>query len=275
MNNALPAARTTPISRFGWLLADAWTIARRDLQHWRQQPGAVIVNWFFPIMIALMFGLLFGGAIAMPDGASYFEFLMPGMFAMTMFFGLEATMIAVNTDAAKGITDRFRAMPMNAAAVLLGRCVADMISSAIGLLILMVAGVLLGWRWHGPLTAALAAVGLLLLLRFAILWIGIFLGLSAKGPESVASVQILIWPVSFLSNVFVDTVTMPALLGTIAQWNPLSSTATAIRQLFVNPGWRGQAWIIDNAQLMAVVWPLILIAIFLPLSVRGYRKLGR
>jgi ABC-2 type transport system permease protein len=265
----------SPASRFGWALADAWTITRRDLQHWRLQPAPVIIGWVFPIMIVLMFGALFGGAINVPQGGSYFDFLMPGMFTVTMLFGLETTIVAVTTDAGKGVTDRFRSMPMSSAAVVLGRCIADMLNSMVGLAIMLIAGVLLGWRWHGSLGAALMAVGLLLLLRFALLWVGIYLGLKAKGPESVTSVQILVWPVSFLSNVFVDPSTMPVWLGTIAQWNPLSATTSAIRQLFMNPGWQGGTWIADNAVLMAIVWPLLCIAIFLPLSVRQYRRLNR
>jgi ABC-2 type transport system permease protein len=274
MNQTL-STTDSPLARFGWTLADAWTITRRDLQHWRLQPGPVILGWFFPIMIVLMFGALFGGAITVPAGGSYFDFLMPGMFTMTMLFGLETTMMAVTTDAARGVTDRFRSMPMSASAVVLGRCLADMLNSVVGLAIMIAAGVLLGWRWHGSLGAALAGVGLLLLLRFALLWIGIYIGLIAKGPEAVASVQILVWPVSFLSNIFVDPSTMPAWLGLIADWNPLSVTASAVRQLFMNPGSQGGSWIAEHALLLAVVWPLLLIAIFLPLSARKYRKLSR
>ncbi|WP_371779607.1 ABC transporter permease [Streptosporangium subroseum] len=264
----------SPLSRFGWTLADAWTITLRDLNHWVLRPGTVIVGWVFPVMIVLMFGGLFGGAIGVPGGGGYFEFLMPGMFAMTMLFGLETTMMAVTTDAARGVTDRFRSMPMSASAVVLGRCVADMLNSAVGLAIMIGTGLLLGWRWEGGSAAAPAAVGLLLLLRFALLWVGIFVGLIAGGPEVVTSVQILVWPVGFLSSVFVDPATMPGWLGAIAQWNPLSTTATAARQLFGNPGWGGESWIAQNATLMAVVWPLLLIAIFLPLSARGFRRLG-
>ena len=275
MNQTLPAVPShSPAAQFGRALADAWIITRRDLQHWRMQPGPVILGWVFPIMIVLMFGLLFGGAIRVPDGGSYFEFLMPGMFTMTMLFGLETTMIAVTTDAARGITDRFRSMPVLASAVVLGRCIADMLNSLVGLLIMILTGLLLGWRWHGSLGAALAAVGLLLLLRFALLWVGIYLGLNAKSPESVASVQILVWPVSFLSNVFVDPATMPAWLGMVAQWNPLSATASAVRALFMNPGWQGSAWIAQNAPLLALLWPLLITAIFLPLSVRKFRRLS-
>jgi ABC-2 type transport system permease protein len=259
----------------GWALADAWTITRRDLQHWRLQPGPVIVGWAFPVMVVLMFGLLFGGAIITPEGGDYFEFLMPGMFAMTILFGLENTMIAVTTDAAKGVTDRFRSLPVSASAVVLGRCIADMLNSVVGLAIMIGVGLLLGWRWHAGLANALAAIGLLLLLRFALLWVGIFLGLIAKGPESVASVQILVWPFSFLSNVFVDPATMPAWLAVLARWNPLSATASASRQLFMNPGWQDSSWVSENALLLAILWPALLIALFLPLSVRKYRRLSR
>jgi ABC-2 type transport system permease protein len=266
---------SSPIARFGWAFADAWTITRRDLTHWRLRPGAVIVGWVFPLMIVLMFGLLFGGAIRVPNGGSYFEFLMPGMFATTMLFGLETTMIAVTTDASKGVTDRFRSLPMSTSAVVLGRCIADILNSIVGLALLIGAGLLLGWRWHAGLDAALAAVGLLLLLRFALLWVGIFFGLRARGPESAASVQILVWPISFLSNVFVNPSTMPSWLGAIAQWNPLSATTSAIRQLFLNPGWQAGSWTSEHAVLMALVWPMLLVAIFLPLSVRTYRRLNR
>lgn len=261
------------LSRSGWLFADAWTLAWRNLNHWRYQPAAVIIGWVFPVMIVLLFGLFFGGAISVPDDGSYFEFLMPGMFAVTMLYGLETTMIAVTTDASKGVTDRFRSLPMSASAVVLGRCIADMLHSVVGLAIMIGTGFLLGWRWHGGLDAALAAFALLLLLRFALLWVGIFMGLIARGPEAVASVQILVWPVSFLSNVFVDPSTMPFWLGAIVQWNPLTATATAARTLFMNPGLQDGSWIAEYAVLMAIIWPLVLIALFLPLSAYTYRRL--
>ena len=263
-----------PLARLGWALADVWTITGRDLRHWQLQPGPLILGWLFPVMIVLMFGGLFGGAIRVPGGADYFGFLMPGMFAMTMLFGLEATMIGVTTDAAKGVTERFRSLPISAAAVVLGRCVADMLNAAVGLAVMLAAGLLLGWRWHAGLPAALGAVGLLLLLRFGLLWVGIFLGLIAKGPEFVVAVQILIWPLGFLSSVFVDPASMPAWLGAIARANPLSATAAAARLLFGNPGAESATWLPQHAVLLATLWPLVLVALFLPLSARAFRRLG-
>src|SRR5579859_4311811 len=97
---------SSPLVRLSWTIADTWTITRRDLYHWRLQPGPVIVGWVFPVMIVLMFGLFFGGAIRVPDNGGYFSVLLPGMFATTMLFGLETTMITVTTDASKGVTDR-------------------------------------------------------------------------------------------------------------------------------------------------------------------------
>jgi ABC transporter DrrB family efflux protein len=262
--------------RLKWAVSDGWTITRRDLLHWAREPGPVIIGLLFPVLMFVMFGYLFGGAMAVPGGGdTYREFMLPGMFAMTMAFGLEATMIAVSTDAAKGVTDRFRSMPMAPSAVVVGRASADMISSALGLTVIMGCGLVAGWRAHHGVGAALGAVGLLLLLRFALLWLGIYLGLVIKGPESVMMVQILVWPVSFLANTFVAPGTMPGWLGTIAEWNPLSSTAAAARELFGNPTWGGDSWVAQHATLMALVWPIVLIAIFFPLSVRRFQRLSR
>lgn len=257
----------------GSALGDAWLITRRQFWHWRAQPGAFLVGLFFPVLVTFMFGALFGGAIAGPGG-DYYSFLMPGIFTMAMLFGLESTMTAVNADAAKGVTDRFRSLPIHPAAVVLGRCLADMINSVLGLALLVVTGLLLGWSWSNGLPAALTAFALLMLLRFALLWVGIFIGLTATGPETVAAVQILVWPISMLSNLFVDPATMPGWLGAIASWNPLSATASATRELFGNPGWNEGTWLADNALLLAVAWPAVITAVFAPLAIRAYRRLG-
>lgn len=255
------------------MLGDAWTVTRRQFWHWRAQPGGFVVGLLFPVLVTLMFGALFGGAIAGPSG-DYYAFLMPGIFVMAMLFGLEITMTGVNTDAARGVTDRFRSLPIHPAAVVLGRCLADMIYTVLGLIVLMAAGLALGWRWQDGIVGALTAVALLLLLRFALLWVGIFFGLVAPGPETLAAVQILVWPISMLSNIFVDPATMPGWLGALASWNPLSATATATRELFGNPTWAAATWVNEQALLLAVAWPVLITAVFAPLAVRAYRRLG-
>ncbi|GAA0619141.1 ABC transporter permease [Kutzneria viridogrisea] len=263
------------MNRLRWAVADGWTVTQRDLLHWVRQPAPVVVGLLMPIMMVLMFGFLFGGAISVPGGGDYREFLLPGMFAMTVAFGVEGTMLAVTTDASRGITDRFRSMPMAPSAVVVGRSGADMLNSVLALLVMVACGLLVGWRWHGSAGAALTAFVLLLLLRFALLWVGIYLGLVFANPGAVMAVQILVWPIGFLSNVFVAPETMPGWLGTIASWNPLSSTVTATRELFGNPGWGGGSWIAQHAMLMAVLWPLVILAVFFPLSVRAFRRMSR
>ncbi|MGH2353364.1 MAG: ABC transporter permease [Chloroflexota bacterium] len=275
MTITAPAMPRTALDRLRWALVDTWTITQRDLWHWLRQPAPVLVGLLFPVMLVLMFGYLFGGGMSVPGGGSYREFLMPGMFALTMLFGIEATMVAVTTDAARGVTDRFRSMPMAASAVVAGRSAADMLNSTLGLVVLIACGLAVGWRWHNGLGPALVAVGLLLLLRFAMLWVGIYLGLSIKSPEATMAVQILVWPLGFFANTFAAPATMPGWLGTIVEWNPLSATVSATRELFGNPGRGGDSWIAQHALLMAIAWPLLLVAIFFPLSVQCYRRLSR
>lgn len=267
-------ARTPTRNRAATVLRDTWTITRRDLEHWVAQPAPIVISLLFPVMTVLMFGYLFGGALSVPGGGSYREFLLPGMFTLTMVFGIEMTMVAVVTDAQRGITDRFRSLPMASSAVLLGRSGADMLNAVAGLAVMIGCGLAVGWRAREGLTPALAAIGLLLLLRFALIWVGVYLGLVIKGPEAVTGAQILVWPLGFLSNAFVAPSTMPGWLGAIGEWNPLSATVSATRALFGNPGLTGGSWAAEHALALAVAWPVLLIAVFLPLSVRRFRQLS-
>jgi ABC-type multidrug transport system permease subunit len=272
---SVPDAPDTPLAHLRWTLADTWTLTLRGINHWIRQPFMVLAGWAFMIMLVAMYGLLFGGAMRVPGGGNYMEFLLPGMFVMTMAFGIGETMSAVATDAERGVTDRFRSMPMAASAVVVGRCAADLLNSALALVVLIACGLAVGWRAHGGAAEFALAVGLLLLLRFALLWLGIYLGLLAGRPELVMAVQILVWPIGFLSNVFAAPGTMPGWLGTIAEWNPLSATAAATRALFGNPGWGDGSWPAEHALALAIGWPILITAVFFPLSVRRYQRLSR
>ncbi|WP_431042984.1 ABC transporter permease [Streptomyces sp. P1-3] len=263
-------------SRLRWAAVDAWTMTRRGLAHWARQPVQLIVGLLFPVMMLLMFGYLLGGGMTVPGGGDYQDFLVPGMLALTMAFGLEATMVALTRDLDRGVVDRFRSMPMAPSAVLVGRSVLDMLQSALSLLVMVGAGLLMGWRWHGGPADAVSAIGLLLLLRFAMLWLGIYLGLVAGSPELVQAVQILVWPIGFLSSAFTSPQEMPGWLGAVAEWNPMSATAAATRELFGNPpGWDGGSWAARHAELLAVCWPIVLLGVFFPLAVRRFRRLDR
>ena len=248
----------------------------RELAHWARQPWTPVFNLLFTIMLLLMFAFIFGGSIQLPGGGDYIPFLLPGMMALAMMFGVESTTLAMSTDARRGITDRFRSLPIGDAAVSLGRVGADLISSAVELLILVAGGLLLGWRITGSVPAAALAVALLLWLRFAVLWIGVFLALTiGRNEGATMMVQVLVWPVGFLSNVFVSPEFMPSWLGTVAAWNPVSATATAARELFGNPTGVTAGWLAEHAVPAAVIWPAVLVAVFLPLSARAYRRLQK
>jgi ABC-type multidrug transport system permease subunit len=228
-----------------------------------------------PIMFVVLFAYVLGSAMVVPGGGSYQAFVMPGMFVQTMAFGIGETLASVQADSSKGVTDRFRSMPMAPSAFVVGRCIANMIYSAVSLVIIVLAGFAVGWRWEGSFADALAAFGLLLLLRMAFLWVGIWLGLKAKGPEMANSIYGLLYPVTMLSNAFVATALLPVWLGVIAEWNPLSSTVTATRELFGNPTGEPTGWVGDHALELSIIWPLIITAVTLPLAVRAYQKLSR
>jgi ABC-type multidrug transport system permease subunit len=256
-----------------WALRDTWTITRRDLIQWVVTPWRIVGELAFPIMFVLLFGYVFGSGMRVPGGGDYIEFLMPGLFVMTMAFGIGNTMTVVATDVERGVMDRFRSMPMAPSAVVTGRCAADMLNSAAGLAITIACGLVVGWEWHDGPARAVAAVALLLLLRFACLWVGIWLGLMVGSPEAAGAVWGLLFPITMITSAFVAPELMPGWLGTIAEWNPLSSTVTATRELFGN-GSGGGSWIASHAVLMAVVWPVVLSAIFFPLSVRRFQRLS-
>ena len=260
----------TPVSGTAQHLRDTATLTRRILLHWKQRPISIMVGLLFPVLVVLMFGYLFGGAMAIPDG-DYIDFLIPGMLAMTMLFGLEAMVVAVTTDNAKGVNERIRAMPVSTVAILAGRSCADLLNALVGVTVMVLTGLIVGWRPDHGILLAVAAVGLLLWLRFAFIWIGIYFGLLLKTPESAVSVQVLAWPVGFLSSAFVSPTTMPTVLDTVATWNPLSATATAIRNLFGNPTWGARSWAAEHAIMLALLWPAILTLVFLPLAAFQYR----
>ncbi|MER7108397.1 ABC transporter permease [Streptomyces sp. NPDC000229] len=261
-----------------WAIADCWNLVRRSLTIYQRKPAYIAWQLGFPILSVLLYGYVFGGAMKPPGGggaADYRDFLMPGMFVMTMAFGFINTATSVVTDANKGVTDRFRSMPMAPSAVVAGRGVTDAIVASAELTILATTAFVMGWRSDGGFLGTVAAFALLLLLRYCLTWVGIWLGLLVPNPEAAGGLFVVAFPLTMISSVFVQPETMPGWLGTIAAWNPISSTAVATRELFGNPGAGGGTWVEQNAVLMAVVWPVVITAVFLPLAVRRFQRLSR
>lgn len=272
---ARPPLPRTPGAKLRWWLTDSWTLTLREVAHLVRQPAELVGTLLFPIVSVLLFGYVFGSAMVVEGGGDYRSFLMPGLFVMTLAFGITNTAMYVVTDVSRGVTDRFRAMPMSRGAVLSGRAFADLIGAGIDIPLLMGVGLLIGWRPGGDPAAIVLAIALLFWLRFALTWIGVLLGLHLETPEAAMRAFGLVLPFAMLSNAFVSPEMMPSWIGTVAAWNPLSSTVTAMRELFGNPGVVAGTWITDNALLMAVVWPSIIVVVFAPLALRRYARLSR
>ncbi|MGA4841212.1 ABC transporter permease [Streptomyces sp. G45] len=273
-----PALDPAPAAhgRAYWALSDTLNITRRYLTHFQRQPVTIVWQLGFPIISVLLYGFVFGEAMKVPgDEGDYKDFLMPGMFVMTMAFGFMNTAMGVVTDASKGVIDRFRSMPMAPSAVAAGRGVADLVVACAELTILALTALAIGWRPDNGALNGLAAFALLLLLRFSLIWVGVWLGLVVPSPEAAGGLYAVAFPLTMISSVFVAPSLMPDWLGPVAAWNPVSSTGTAARELFGNPGAGGSSWVEQHAVLMAVVWPLVVTAVFLPLAVRRFRALSR
>jgi ABC-2 type transport system permease protein len=200
----LPTSPATLTGRLAWMLHDGWTITRRELGHVRRDPGQLIAAVVFPAIMVLLFGYVFGSAITVPGGGDYREYLMPGLFAMSAIAGVMASALLISKDVAEGVMDRFRSMPMARSAVPFGRTAADLLGATIGVAIMALIGLLVGWRAHHGLASTLAAFGLILLLRYAVSWIGVWVGLSVT-PQTADSLVPLVFPVSMISNSFVPT----------------------------------------------------------------------
>ncbi|MGQ0840509.1 ABC transporter permease [Actinokineospora sp.] len=257
---------------------DSGVVTWRNLMNVRRQPDLLLGATLQPIMFVLLFAFVFGGSIGQ-DPDAYREFLMGGIFAQTVAFNSAYTTIGMAADLEKGVIDRFRSLPMSRAAVLLGRTTSDLVVSALGLLVMSVCGLLVGWRIRGSLFDALLAYGMLLLFSFAMSWIGAWIGLLS-GNVQVAQSAGFIWmfPVTFISSAFVSASSMPGPLKVFAEWNPVTAVADAARDLFGNPRpgilGRSDTWPSQHATFYAIVSCLAILAIFMPIAVAKYRKVA-
>ena len=267
-----PAGATTGSVGRGSALRDILVVAWRNIRGGWRVPDNQVYMFIQPIMFVLLFAYVFGGAIPV-EGVNYREYLMAGIFAQTMAFACAPASVGLADDMQKGLIDRFRSLPMARSGVIGGRVVADLSNQLIVLVIMMICGVIVGWRFHNGVLQFLAAVGLLLLLAFAMLWVGALIGLSVGSPQVAASAG-LIWlfPVTFISNAFVPPETMPSWLQTLAEWNPLSAIVQACRELFGNQSLvESDAWPMEQPVLASLIWCAIIIGIFAPLAIRKYK----
>ncbi|MET7408931.1 ABC transporter permease [Streptomyces parvulus] len=276
---ATPAgASTNPV---GASIRDSLVIARRNLIRMTRIPEMVLFGVIQPVMFVVLFTYVFGGSLQIgntTDAGVYKDFLMAGIFAQTVTFATAGSAAGIADDMQKGLVDRFRSLPMARGAVLTGRTVADLVQTAITLLVLAIVALIVGWRTGSaePTNAGqiLGGFGLLLLLGYAFTWIGALIGLSVRTPEAATSGGIIwLFPVTFVSNAFVDSSQMTPWLRHIAEWNPFSATVQACRELFGNPGVvQSDAWPMQHPVWASVMWSVLIIVVFRTLAVRKFRS---
>ena len=256
-------------------VGDGAVIAKRNLIKIKRVPETLVFVLISPIMFVLLFSYVFGSAIDI-QGSSYREFLIGGIFAQTIVFGATFTGAGLAEDMQKGIINRFRSLPMSRIAVIAGRTASDVVYNAISLTIMSITGLLVGWRINNGIPRALGAFALLLVFAYAFSWVMALVGLMVPSVEVIQNASfIVIFPLTFIANTFVPSDGLPTPLRLFAEWNPVSAVTQATRELFGNipPGTpQPDAWPLRNPVAYTLVWTVLLIAVFAPLSVRRYRR---
>jgi len=256
-------------------LTEAAAAASRMLAKLRHDPAGIALTLGAPVVLVLVFGYVFGPAIAMPGAGDYREYLVPGLFVVLVFNPVPA-MVTMARDAGRGSVDRFRSLPISRAAIPFGQAVATAVYGAVCLLVMALCGLVVGWRIGTGIGPALAALGLLVLVQFASTWFGMYLGLVIGKEETAAQLSILVFPLGMLSNIFVPTAGMPAWLRTIADWNPLSAFSSAVRTLLGNPtAPTNGAWPLEHPLPSSLLWAAVLLAVFAPLCTLRYARSER
>jgi ABC-2 type transport system permease protein/oleandomycin transport system permease protein len=247
------------------LVTDTLIIAERNLVRLPRAPDLLLAFTVQPIMFVLLFRYVFGGAIRTP-GVSYVDFLIPGIIVQNIAFGGFVTALGLNEDVHKGLIDRFRSLPMSRAAVLAGRTLSDVVTNALSMVILIVTGVIIGFSFNNDVLHVVAGAALLLCFGYAFSWVFAFVGLLVSSPEAANSAGfIAVFPLTFVSSAFVPVATMPAVLRAFADANPFTLTVNAMRSLWLGQPAGDNVW-------EALIWIVVIIAVFAPLAVRRYRR---
>jgi ABC-2 type transport system permease protein len=259
----------------GWLTLwrDTLVFARRNVEHIRQIPEKLLDVTIQPLMFVLLFVYVFGGAISV-RGGSYREYIIGGILVQSLAFGMMGPATAIATDLTEGVIDRFRSLPARRAAYLLGHYVAELAGMMLSIVVLLGAGVIVGWRVHEDFAHVVAAGVLLLAFCSAMIWVGTWIGMMVRSPDAVMGVAfVLVFPLTFLSSAFVPIASLPNALQWVASWNPISVMVAAVRDLFGNPvaPITKHTWPLEHSVLAAFVYCAVLLAIGVVAALRRYK----
>jgi ABC transporter DrrB family efflux protein len=247
-------------------LADSRVMAARQIRKVLRRPMYVVYLFVQPVIMILLFRFVFGGAIR-TRGVSYVNYLTPGIIVMTAVFGALTTGLGLTEDLKAGAVDRFRSLPIARAAVLVGRTAADLLTNVLTLIVMLLVGVAVGFRPGGSPGGTLLALALVLAFAYVFSWISAFVGVSVRDPEAAQSVGFIwVFPLTFASSAFVPTASMPAAVRWFAGVNPVSLVVNAARDLMLGHG--GAL----HPALGALAWLAALLLVFVPLSLRAFRR---
>jgi ABC-2 type transport system permease protein len=251
-------------------------LAGRSLRHIPRIPEKAFGAVLMPLVFVLLFAYVFGSAITVPGGGSYHEYLVSGIFAQSMIATVPGIAVGVASDIRSGLMDRLRALPIGRGSVIAGRTVAELVELSAGTVVIAVCGLIVGWAPHGSVADTIGAFGLLLVMAFAVTWAGVWIGLMVRDPDGADGIAMtVIFPMMFLSGIFVPVAGLPDGLRQIAELNPLTTLATATRQLFGSPtGPIPDVWMLQHPVWASLGWAALLMAIFVPLSIRRYKRMG-
>ncbi len=258
------------------LLHDTLVIARRGLVHLKRQPEALSDATIQPVMFVLLFAYVFGGAIDIPGGGNYREFLMGGIFAQTIAFTAFGVAMSLANDRRNQVVDRFRSLPISTAAVLGGHAVTNLVKSMLPIALMSLCGLAIGWRVRDGIVDAMVGYALLVAFAFAMIWVGVVLGSLVSTPEGVQGVAFAaLFPITFMASTFVPTTTMPSVLRVIAEWNPVTALSDAVRIQFGNPNTPpapDDPWSIAHPMAYSLIWIVAIVVVCAPVAVRLYNR---
>jgi ABC transporter DrrB family efflux protein len=259
-------------------VTDTLIITQRQLRLLTRVPEVLIFSTIQPVMFVLLFRYVFGGSIDTGQPGGYVQLLMPGIFVQTVAFTLAGTASGLAEDMKKGLIDRFRSLPISRSALIIGRTLGDSLLNIVVLTVMGITGYIVGWRPTGGTGNMLLGFLFLLLFGYALSWVGVLVGLSAKDARVVQNVSFIVtFPLTFLSNAFAPTTGMPRALQYFAEWNPVSTMVAACRELFGLENQFGAtagSFPSENPLITSILYMFLIMAIFIPLSVRKYKNVS-
>ena len=267
------------VSKFSNGVSDALIITKRQILQLTRVPEVLIFSTIQPVMFVLLFRYVFGGSIATDQPGGYVQLLMPGIFVQTVAFTLAGTAVGLSSDMQKGLIDRFRSLPIARSAVVFGRTLGDAALNVLVLLVMGIAGYLVGWRPSSGIFMITLGFLFLFVFGYAMSWIGVLIGLSVKEERVAQNVTfIAVFPLTFLSNAFAPTTGMPKYLQYFAEWNPVSTMVAGCRQLFGLKnefGATAGSFPSEHPLEMSLIYMVLLMVVFIPLSIRKYNNTSK